>query len=174
MKGRGRRGMAGGVPVWVLVVAFAVAAVGVAWAGTQPSPFLPATNQLNAVVNVLGALGGNLEAKLSSPPDDQMPAPEGLIGELNAMAQTLAVQDGRVQTAIEAVLGTPPDPYTPEFLAALGEVRSGAQGIVGQVDAVLASPPDDTRVADALEGVGDAAQAIVDTANAYLGPIDAI
>jgi len=114
-------------------------------------------NQLNSVANVLAAVDHQLEAVLGQPPDPFTPGAAGIIGRLNAITNQLQVQLGRVQ----AVLTSPPDPWAPEFLAALANVRGAALGIVARA----AMPPDPYRdnpaLMAALEGVKDAAQAIV-------------
>ncbi|MBT8350755.1 MAG: hypothetical protein KJO26_05925, partial [Deltaproteobacteria bacterium] len=83
----------------------------VAIAGTEPSPFKPEINKLNAVTNNLSSIHNRINKVLGSPPDDQSPSPNvnGAVGRLSAMDHQLVLLDGMVESIKNEVLGTPPD-----------------------------------------------------------------
>jgi hypothetical protein len=124
--------------------------------GVEPSPFHQLINELDSVENVLDTVDDQLK-EILHPPD-----PVGkLVGKLNAMADKLVRQNGRVEDVIEAFDTLPPDPcHEEEFIAALGKVGSKASSI-----AERAFPPDPCapEVEEALEAVKSAALGIVET-----------
>jgi len=136
-------------------------------AGVEPSPFHRLINKLHSVENVLDAVDNKLEKILVVPPEPvHPPDPCKLVNKLNAMANKLVRQNGRVEDVIEAIPAVPPDPCR-EFLAALDKVRDKAQSI-----AERAYPPDPCtpEVEEAVDAVRSAAQAIVDTVDSYVDP----
>lgn len=136
------------------------------FAGVEPSPFQPAINKLNSITYAMDSIDGRLSSKLSIPPNDIMPCPEGLIGLFSAMSNELGVLNNRLDR-ITSRLAIPPDDQ--RVLDALIGVRSGASSIVARAQAGFGIPPDDQRVLDSLYEVQMSAQGIVDSINGFLG-----
>jgi len=148
---------------------------GAATAGTEPSPFRPEINKLNAVSHQLASINNRIVRVLSTPPDDQMPRPKvrRAVRRLNAINSKLLRLDGRVESVMDVVLGCPPDDQCPvtDVLPALETVESAAQTIFNTIDAYLGSPPDDTILVefiDMLEAIQSAAQDIANICTYYI------
>ena len=132
-----------------------------AYAGIGTSP--GDAGKLEAVANNLDSINDRINMVLGFPPDPFMPGDIGQVNQFLAMERELDVLYGRVN----AVLGLPPDPCDPSVIAALTDVRDGSQAIVTTVDEAITNtmPP---ILKEALEGVRDRAQSIVDLANENL------
>ncbi len=165
---------------WLVVVTFVVGVTGSAWAGVEPTPWTPATNMLNSVVNVLWEVDGHL-LNVLYPPDPGLELPPNpCLPELDALTRQLEKQNGRVSGVLEMVEYQPGPPET--FLQALADVRLaaigdpdlGVLGIAGDTGFTRASdvPGDDDPVGQALYRVYQAALAIGATVDAYVVPSD--
>ena len=133
-------------------------------AGVEPSPFHRLINKLHSVENVLDAVDNKLEKILVVPPEPvHPPDPCKLVNKLNAMANKLVRQNGRVEDVIAALPGFPPDPCLEHF----NKLRNKAQSI-----AERAYPPEPCtpEVEEAMDAVRSAAQVIVDTVDSYVDP----
>jgi len=106
----------------------------IVYAGTEPSPFQPEINKLNAVVNELNSIENRLQNTLALPANEV-----GLINQLETMTNELTLLTDRVQAVQESV-GSPPNP--PEVCDAFLSVQDNTQDIVNIANEFLAIPID--------------------------------
>jgi hypothetical protein len=151
-----------------------------AGAGTEPSPFAPEINRLEAIVHNLDSIQTRIDKVLGSPPDDQLPGPDenGAVGRLSAIDHQIVLLTALMGSVVDEVLATPPDDIyqATDVVPALLNVKTGAESIADTVDAYLSCPPDDitpSRFCEALGAVGDSAQFMADQAQTFIGQIDA-
>ena len=154
-----------------LVLTVGAGSMQMATAGTEPSPFKPEINKLNAFDNHLTAIQEIVNRVLACPPDDNMP---GTVRRLSAMDRQLYLLDASVESLVEEVMGTPSDDQHDwnDVVPALTSVKDTAQGIVRSIDdPYLGCPPDDQRSADALEQISLTADMLVENATQYIGDL---
>lgn len=141
-------------------------------AGTEPSPFHEAINQLEAASNILVSINDKIVKVLACPPDDMMPCPDvnGAVGRLSAKERQLYLVEGMVTSIVDDVLSTPPDDMHPDIIPALDGVLEVSQLVTSNIDAYLGTPPDDMvpqDFLDALEAARGASQYVTETALYY-------
>ena len=160
------------------VLAVSICLCAASFAGTEPSPFKPEINRLDAVSHNLFSINERILKVLGCPPDDQQSCPDenGAIGRLGAIDNQIVLLDALTASVVDEVLGTPPDDIDQiiDVLSALNSVGEGAETIAGTIRAYLSCPPDDTTpFSQALCMVGDSAQMMADNVQTFIREITA-
>jgi hypothetical protein len=106
----------------------------IVFAGTEPSPFQPEINELNAVVNQLNTIEYNLQNTLTLPADET-----GLINQLETISNKLDLLNNKVRD-VKETLQVPPDDIKVE--EALFSVQENTQEIIDIAEEYLGTPPD--------------------------------
>lgn len=138
-----------------------------AFAGIEPVPWHAQLNRLNSVMNGLDSINKRLENVLR-PPNPcklRMPAPEGVIGRLEAIANQLEVLNDRTTAAMS---GVPMEPLPLEIEIALMGIGDGAEAIVRMTGEGFACPYDNRGVQDALMEVQTGAMMIIETVDSFM------
>lgn len=140
------------------------------FAGIEPSPWHTQVNRLNSVVNGLDSINKRLDDVLR-PPNPcrlRMPAPEGVMGRLEAMANQLEVLNDRI---VAAMSGVPMELLPPEIEMPLMDIHDDAMIIAEMARMGFACPYNDSRVSESLMEVLNGAEMIIQTVNSFMPSI---
>jgi hypothetical protein len=134
------------------------------FAGIEPVPWHAQINRLNSVVNGLDSINRRLDDVLMPSPNRMMmPAPEGLMGRLEAMANQLDVLNDRI---VAAMSGVPVEKLPDEIGMVLMDIRDGAMETATMASMGLRD--DNQGVRDAFKEVYDGAMMIIETVDSYI------
>ena len=164
MRNTGNRQMKIGFIASVLAVTLTAGVAGSAFAG-RPDPATSPRNPLQPVVTELNGIDMELASLLERQPSrDNF---RGFVARLNALAKRIDQQESRV----ESVLAQAPVPLSADLTADLLTVLAAADAIVQDAQAGLALYSSDwpQESIDAVNGVEDAAQAVVNLIQDALG-----
>jgi len=182
----------------ILVSAFVLGCVQMAWAGVEPSPFCVRIVKLENVAMSLGGSNQMLALLLAydrvkvqdpddvchppdpgavcHPPEPGLSLPEGCVITLNALAQEirgLAKDVQRLEEAVYDVTKHPPEPGVPvdqTISRVLAVIKAEAITLMDQIDSE--PPPDDNKVTNALAKLTRNAQSIINVIDAFKPPPD--